>query len=229
MLVNTICSELGANLFDLTPENICGKYPSKAGLTMLLHLVMKVGKLLQPSVVYIGNAEKTFIKKVPKNDMSDPKRLKKELPKLIKKLTAEDRILFVGTSLTPWDADIKSLCQCYQKIILIPRPDYASRFLLFKELILRGGGRITPTLDLSSLAKISDGYTPGHIITAVKHVLTERRVQQLPRKALTAAEFVTPLARIDPIYKEEEEQFKGFYDKTTMGKKRGTLLKGEEN
>ena len=31
---------------------------------------------------------------------------------------------------------------------------------------------------------------------------------QLPRKALTAAEFVTPLARIDPIYKEEEEQFK---------------------
>ena len=38
---------------------------------------------------------------------------------------------------------------------------------------------MAPTLDLSSLAKISDGYTPGHIITAVKHVLTERRVQQV--------------------------------------------------
>ena len=70
---------------------------------MLLHLVMKVGKLLQPTVVYIGNAEKTFIKKVPKNDMSDPKRLKKELPKIIKKMSAEDRIMFIGTSLTPWD------------------------------------------------------------------------------------------------------------------------------
>ena len=75
----------------------------KAGLTMLLHLVMKVGKLLQPTVIYIGNAEKTFVKKAAKNDMSDPKRLKKELPKIIKKMTAEDRILFVGTSLTPWD------------------------------------------------------------------------------------------------------------------------------
>ena len=51
--------------------------------------------------------------------------------------------------------------------------------VLFKELILRNGGRLAPTLDLSSLAKISDGYTPGHIITAVKHVLTERRVQQV--------------------------------------------------
>ena len=64
---------------------------------------MKVGKLLQPTIVYIGNAEKTFIKKVAKNDMSDPKRLKKELPKIIKKMAPEDRILFVGTSLTPWD------------------------------------------------------------------------------------------------------------------------------
>lgn len=87
----------------ITKEKISGK----AGLTMLLHLVMKVGKLLQPTVVYIGNAEKTFVKKVPKNDMSDPKRLKKELPKIIKKLSPEDRILFVGTSLTPWDILLK--------------------------------------------------------------------------------------------------------------------------
>ena len=83
------------------------KISGKAGLTMLLHLVMKVGKLLQPTVIYIGNAEKTFIKKVPKNDMSDPKRLKKELPKIIKKMSPEERILFVGTSLTPWDILLK--------------------------------------------------------------------------------------------------------------------------
>ena len=99
------------------------------------------------------------------------------------------------------------MCQVYQKIVLIPRPDYASRYcefykalfklrlifdiirpdkshqislsVLFKEVILRMGGRLSATLDLSSLAKISDGYTPGHIVSAVKHVLTERRVQQV--------------------------------------------------
>ena len=42
MLVNAICTELGATLFDLTATNIVGKYPGKSGLNMLLHLVSKV-------------------------------------------------------------------------------------------------------------------------------------------------------------------------------------------
>jgi hypothetical protein len=42
MLVQAICTELGATLFDLTATNIVGKYPGKSGLNMLLHLVIKV-------------------------------------------------------------------------------------------------------------------------------------------------------------------------------------------
>lgn len=42
MLVNAICTEVGAVLFDLTPANIVGKYPGKSGLIMLAHLVAKV-------------------------------------------------------------------------------------------------------------------------------------------------------------------------------------------
>lgn len=42
MLVHAICSETGANLFDLTATNIVGKYPGKAGLNMMLHMVFKV-------------------------------------------------------------------------------------------------------------------------------------------------------------------------------------------
>ena len=41
-LVNCICTETGANLFDLTASNIVGKYPGKAGLNMMLHMVFKV-------------------------------------------------------------------------------------------------------------------------------------------------------------------------------------------
>ena len=33
-------------------------------------------------------------------------------------------------------------------------------------------------------------------------------ILQLSKKPLTAAEFIPPLAKIDPIYKEEEEAFK---------------------
>ena len=41
MLVQAVCTESGANMFDLTPANIAGKYPGKAGLNMLLHMVFK--------------------------------------------------------------------------------------------------------------------------------------------------------------------------------------------
>lgn len=41
-LVHAICTETGANLFNLTPANVAGKYPGKAGLNMLLHMVFKV-------------------------------------------------------------------------------------------------------------------------------------------------------------------------------------------
>ncbi|CAH8544129.1 unnamed protein product [Schistosoma curassoni] len=127
MLVNIICTETGANLFDLSAENIADKYPGKDGLRMLIHLVFKVGRLLQPSVILINDCEKMFKKKLPKTDLADPKRLKKELPKAMKILTPNDRVLLIGCSSAPFEADIRPFCKLYQKIILIPRPDYASR------------------------------------------------------------------------------------------------------
>ena len=42
-----------------------------------------------------------------------------------------------------------------------------------------GPSSITGSLDLSSLAKISDGYSAGHIEKSVTAVLSERRVQQV--------------------------------------------------
>ena len=90
MLLNAVCSELEAVLFDLTATNIVGRYPGKSGLNMLLHLVLKVSRLVQPAVVFIDQAEKTFLKKVSKTDKSDPKRLKKDLPRLVRSLASED-------------------------------------------------------------------------------------------------------------------------------------------
>ena len=57
----------------------------------------------------------------------EPKRLKKDLAKVLKSMRPEDRVLVVGTSRRPFDADPKPFCKLYRKILLIPRPDYASR------------------------------------------------------------------------------------------------------
>ncbi|XP_056234161.1 dynein regulatory complex protein 11 isoform X2 [Seriola aureovittata] len=229
MLVHAICHETGANLFDLSPLNTAGKYPGKSGLAMMLHIVFKVARLLQPSVIWIGDAEKMFYKKVPKEEKElDPKRLKKDLPKSLKLIKGEDRVLIVGTTKDPLSADIKSLCKMYSKIILIPRPDYGSRYILWKQLIQKKGGEVTKVLDLSSLAKISDGYTPGHMVQVVQSVVTKRRILQQANRPLTAAEFVAPLAKFDPVFQEEEEALKNWYAKTPLGKKRIKAATGKE-
>ncbi|KAG8124608.1 hypothetical protein E2320_019866, partial [Naja naja] len=39
MLIHALCTETGANLFNLSAANISGKYPGKAGLQLMLHIV----------------------------------------------------------------------------------------------------------------------------------------------------------------------------------------------
>ncbi|XP_068803878.1 dynein regulatory complex protein 11 isoform X1 [Struthio camelus] len=219
MLVHAICTETGANLFNLTASNIAGKYPGEDGLQMMLHMVFKVAKKLQPSVVWIGDAEKTFYKVPKAEEKMNPKRLEKILPKFLKVLRAEDRVLLVGTTRRPFDANLSPFCKVYQKIILIPRPDYASRFVLWKHFILQNEGIITKLLNLSCLAKLSDGFTQGHILQAVQTVLSEERIQQMTKRPLAAVEFMTSLTSQNPVYKEEET-FKAWYDRTPLGKAR---------
>uniref|UniRef100_A0A3Q0RT95 IQ motif containing with AAA domain 1 like n=1 Tax=Amphilophus citrinellus TaxID=61819 RepID=A0A3Q0RT95_AMPCI len=230
MLVRAVCHETGACLFDLSPMNTAGKYPGKSGLAMMLHMVFKVARLMQPSVIWIEDAEKMFYKKIPKEEKElDPKRLKKDLPKFLKLIKGEDRILIIGTTRDPQCAEIKSLCKMFNKIILIPRPDYGSRYILWKQLIQKHGGEVTKALDLSSLAKISDGYSSGHIVQAIQSVVTKPRVIRQAKRPLTAAEFVTPLSKIDPVFQEEEEALKvNWYAKTPLGKKRIKAASGKE-
>nr|XP_023422745.1 IQ and AAA domain-containing protein 1 [Cavia porcellus] len=221
MLVHAICTETGANLFNLSAANIAGKYPGKNGLQMMLQAVFKVARQLQPSVVWIQDTEKTFYKKVPNTEkQNDPKRLKKQLPKILKLLQPDDRILIVGTTQRPFDAELQSFCKVYQKIILVPRPDYASRYVLWKQIIQRRGGVLTKALNISCLAKVTDGFTQGHIVEVIKNVLTERRIRQQVRKPLTAGEFITAITSMSPVYKEEEDCFKDWYAKTPLGKRR---------
>ncbi len=132
MLAHIIANEVGATLFDLSPANILGKYPGKDGLKMLIHLVSKVGKALEPTVILINDCEKQFAKKLSKQDKDlDPKRLKKVLPKFMKGVKSPDRFLLVGTTSSPFDAPPKPLCKQFSSIIMIPRPDYASRYCKF--------------------------------------------------------------------------------------------------
>ena len=42
MLVSAMANEIGAVLFDLSCDNLVGKYPGKKGTEKLLHMVRKI-------------------------------------------------------------------------------------------------------------------------------------------------------------------------------------------
>ncbi|KAM7121635.1 IQ and AAA domain-containing protein 1-like [Molossus nigricans] len=229
MLVNAVCTETGANLFDLSPANLQGKYSGKAGVSMMVHIIFKVARLLQPSVIWIGNAEKNFYKKVPKEEKEmEPKRIKRDLTKALRLLNPGDRVMLIGTTERPHLAEMRGLCRTYERILFMPRPDYASRYVLWKHMLDAQNVQVTQSLDISALAKVSDGYTPGHILQAIRLVLTERRILQLSKRPLVASEFLGHLAKLEPVYREEEESLKDWYFKTPLGKKRMQFLKDQE-
>lgn len=80
--------------------------------------------------------------------------------------------------------------------------------VLWKQMIEAQGVQMAQSLDVSALAKVSDGYTPGHILHAIRSVLTQRRLLQLSKRPLVASEFLGHLAKLEPVYREEEESLK---------------------
>jgi SpoVK/Ycf46/Vps4 family AAA+-type ATPase len=81
---------------------VLGKYPGKPGLKMLMHLIQKVGQACAPTVIKIDNCEKTYVKKVPKTDKTEPKRLKKQIGKMLKSFSPGDQMLLIGLTSEPW-------------------------------------------------------------------------------------------------------------------------------
>ena len=88
--------------------------------------------------------------------------------------------------------------------------------------------RWSDKFDLSSLTKISDGYTAGSIVYAVEQTLTDRRGVQQKMRPLQAVEFVPHLAKCEPVYKAEEDAYHIWYSKTPTGKKRSKFMGGDD-
>uniref|UniRef100_G3TMG1 IQ motif containing with AAA domain 1 like n=1 Tax=Loxodonta africana TaxID=9785 RepID=G3TMG1_LOXAF len=202
-------------------------FPGRTAPAHRVQMVWKPERALKGAEV----SSDTIYRKAPQiYEQMDPKRIKKDLTKALRLLNPGDRVMLIGTTAQPQLAEMKGLCRTYERILLVPRPDYASRYgealaVLWKHMIETQGVQVTQSLDISALAKVSDGYTPGHILQATQSVLTERRLLQLSKRPLVASEFLGHLAKLEPVYKEEEESLKDWYFKTPLGKKRMKLNK----
>ncbi|XRB06577.1 dynein regulatory complex subunit 11 [Pycnococcus provasolii] len=214
LLAHALTNETGAIFFNLTPSNTDGKYQGKA-VAMLIHMVFKVARIMAPSVVYIGDAEKVFItdkKKIKEwkeaGAQEPPNRIKKELLKEMKTVMAGERVIVLGSSSQPQMAvkkDMKALIQFFQKTIYVPLPDYGSVRLLWKTLIERYGGNLVQDFDMTTLAHLSPSYAPGDMVLVVRQMLTARRLETMKRRPIRVDEVIKHLARAEPVTKEVED------------------------
>jgi len=213
MLVHAIANELGAGLFDISCDNLVGKYPGKKGTEKLMHMVFKVARGCQPSIILIRDAELGFMKKPPKKDARDPKRLKKDLPKAMKTLCPGERVLVIGCSDQVWLGDMKALNGVFQRYIRVPDATYGTRRLLWQHFYEKnGGGQLEETV-LSSLTKVSDGWSPASIKAVCEKIVKKRR-----NKDVTGNDLLVAIADFEKVPEDTAELLDGWQDKTPLGK-----------
>ncbi|XP_050089945.1 dynein regulatory complex protein 11 [Anopheles aquasalis] len=233
LLLEAICHETDSVLFDLSVET-CQPIPGP-DVPAFLQMILKVARLLQPSVIALEEVHRAFYKKVPPTEAhQDPTKLGKWLLKMIvKQLKPDDRILLVGTTDRPWLAKVGPLKKFFDKFLIFPRPDYGSTVLLWKRALLPFPG-VPRDLDLSALATVTRGYSPGQILQCPRQVLTIRRRMQFDRRPLRVEEFVdhflsqTPQP-LYPIADKEYERFVKWHQKVDqLAKQRAKLMRERE-
>jgi hypothetical protein len=154
------------------------------------------------------DAEMVYAKKIPKDEPFDARKLKKDFTKNLKSLKPSDHVLVVGCSSRPWDADAKIIGGTYDRCIYTPKPGYSSRSVLWIHSIQKYGGKITGSLNISLLSRLSEGCTSGDILYVSEKVLTPKRLKMMRVKPLNDVEFLKALSALPPLNPDEENGFK---------------------
>jgi SpoVK/Ycf46/Vps4 family AAA+-type ATPase len=227
-MVQAIASEMGAQIFNISPKNTSGQFAGKSNVTKMLHIVFKVARAQGPSVIYLEGVEMIFAKKVPKEDTSDPKRIKKDLAKCIKLIRDhKERVILIATSNKPWEGDAKAMLPLFDKVLYCPKPDYSSRYTLWKTFITSKVSAFD--INFSILTRMSDGVSCGTIEMICERVLTPRRIRHFRVKPLQTEEFVNLILELPQNNPDESKMFKEFCEKTPMVKKRVLLIEGPKD
>lgn len=222
MLTRAVATETGAQIFNLSPKNTIGEFSGKSGAARLVHMVFKVARAQAPSIVFIDGIEMIFAKKVPKDDVSDPKRIKKDLLKALKGLKGgSDHVLVVGSSSKPWEGEAKTMLPLFNKMLFCPLPDYGTRYLVWREFIKKRGD---VEVDFSLLARLSENRSVGEIEGVVDRIMTSRRLRTLKTDPIRIEEFLTVLFDLPIVEEIEGVKFLEFAEKNA--KKRITMLAG---
>lgn len=200
MLVHGLCRETGANLIDLSPIHMVGKYQGKKQEAYLLNVLLKVAKAMEPTIILVNKCHLLFptkkAKKIPAVTKDKPARWIRLLTRLMKKVVVGDRILLIGVTNNPFTAKTSAMSKLFQNPFLVPFPEYGTRHALWTQFLdtlkLAGPHR----LNLSLLTKMTEGFAGGDIEKVIKQVCTASR--QASKRRLCNAEMIPALVANHP-------------------------------
>ncbi|XP_030375389.1 dynein regulatory complex protein 11 [Scaptodrosophila lebanonensis] len=222
LLSNIIASELDAVFFNLSPEKTF-KYADD--MKYFLHVVMKVARAFQPSILYVEEAHRLYWKKIPPDQVEiNPRLLGPSIAKkILKPIKKDDKIILLGTSSMPWSAKGK-LKRAFQKVVLIPKCDYGTSFLLWLELMTENAADDMEDYTYSALAKVLQAYNSGDITSNVAETLDIERRRRLKNDPLDPHEFLECfLSKTDtPIFPPDAklmEKFNKWFGKSNKFQK----------
>lgn len=197
-LARAICTETDAILFDLSPENTSQLESNDADY--LLELVVKMAKILQPSVILINNVHRVFYKKIPPDEahLPDPRLVGPLLFKrIVKGIEANDRVMLIGCTNAPFKGKPAQIKKCFEKILFFPTLNYGCTFYSWWKACA-DRPYISPLIELSPLAAVTIGQTTGKIVQTIDKVLTIPRRTKLPFRPLTGNELLESLLSSSP-------------------------------
>merc|ERR1719152_206988 len=109
--------------------------------------------------------------------------------------------MFIGSSSEPWkiaDKEKKDLRAFFDKFVYLPFPDYPSRLALWHRFLRKqldlAKAELPEAFDVTTLARISEGFSAGSLERSIKKTLPKTRVERMCRRPLSESEFLANLA-----------------------------------
>lgn len=174
LLVDALCTEMNAVMFDLSAKNVA----PIVDMIEFLALVMQMAKKLQPTVIFIDGAHKPFIRIMSDEEQFEfPRKLGRFLLRyVVKKLSSEDAVMLISTTNQPWNCNYFQLRQCFEKVVIFPPLlDYGTALMTWNKGLQ---SKRVYNFNASPLAQVTRKYTVGDILDLIDdHVDLQRRMK----------------------------------------------------
>lgn len=162
LLAKAAASECDATFFNVSSADIMVKWVGDS--EQRVKALFDIAKRNQPSIIFIDEIDSLGMERTGEESAVSTRVLSQMLQMMDGILgTPEDRIVVLGATNRPWNLD-SAILRRFDKRILVPLPDLAAREEVLKITLRKMPNfKFSDDLDISELAKLTEGYSGDDI------------------------------------------------------------------